>query len=228
MQVKSSGNSLLGLALEFSSPTQDKKSVLLAASGNTLLTMTQFSSHFTSVIMPRVVTKLDQDPAWVIQESSINMAGHVLKEIRALCYKSKPVKSADHALAPSDYHAVLGDIKIFANGSMFPPANSWTVNSEFISWSSSSQGTKKLSVKIVWQLKVGNADLFDQYNEYVNRGRSSNEYLGVAVVKSFYVSDLEVDSGTPSVKFVIQACGSDGGVQKLEGSPFIQLQVEDS
>ncbi|KAL8552239.1 hypothetical protein ACS0TY_001077 [Phlomoides rotata] len=233
--VKSSGDSLLGLALQFSSPTRDKRSVLLAASENTLLTMTQFSSHFTSVIMPRRVSKLDQDPAWVIHESSIDMPGHILKEIRALCYTSKPIKSADHgphSLAPSNYYAVLGDIKIFTgeDNSKFPPANAWLVNSEFISWSTSNtaQGSKKLSVKLVWQLKVGNADPFDQYKIYVSRGKSSSEYLGVALLKSFYVSDLEVDSGTPSVKFVIQVCGSEGGVQKLEDSPFIQLQVGDS
>ncbi|KAK6135751.1 hypothetical protein DH2020_030531 [Rehmannia glutinosa] len=168
--VKSSGNSQLGLALEFSSATEEKKnSVFLAASGNTLLTMNQFSSRFTSVIMPRRVTKLDEKTGWVIQESSIDMAGQILKEIRAICYRSKPGKSvavaADTTLpdGPSDYYyAVLGDIKITTDGenSKFPPSNLWLVDGEFVSWTSGSQGSKKLSVKIVWRLKVGNADLF--------------------------------------------------------------------
>ncbi|KAI3458498.1 hypothetical protein Pfo_015161 [Paulownia fortunei] len=245
--VKLSGNSLLGLALEFSSVTEEKRSIFLAASGNTLLTMNQFSSHFTSVIMPRQVTKLEEEPGWVIQESSIDMAGHILKEIRAVCYRSKPEKyvavAADKTLfrGPSEYYAVLGDIKITTDGenSKFPPSNSWLVDSEFVSWTSGSQGSKHLSVKIVWQLKVGKADLFPKYNIYVDKLSSSsgnqsrmlelaNEYLGVALVKSFYISDLEVPSGTSSLKFIIQVYGLDGACQKLEDSPFLQLQVEDS
>ncbi|KAK6156089.1 hypothetical protein DH2020_010337 [Rehmannia glutinosa] len=205
--VKSSGNSQLCLALEFSSATEDKKnSVFLAASGNTLLTMNQFSSRFTSVIMPRRVTKLDEKTGWVIQESSIDMAGQILKEIRAICYRSKPGKSvavaADTTLSdgPSDYYyAVLGDIKITTDGenSKFPPSNLWLVGREFVTSSSS-----------------GN--------------QSRNEYIGVALVKSFYISDLEVPEGTSSLKFIIQVCGLDGTCQKLEDSPFFQLQVESS
>lgn len=241
MKVKSSGNSLLGLALGFSSATNEKKSVLLAAPGNTLLTMTQFSSRFTSVVMPQRVTKLEQEPGWVIQESSINMAGHILTEIQALCYRSKPERSAAAAVgdtlshAPSNYYVALGDLKIAAGGenTKFPPSGSWHVASEFVSWTSGSQGSKNLSVKIIWQLKAGIADPFPKYNVFVEKLNSSSygavvahEYLGEAVVKSFYISDLEVSSGTSSLKFVIQVCGLDGTSQKLEDAPFLQLKVE--
>lgn len=245
--MKTSGNSLLGLALGFSSATNEKKSVLLAAPGNALLTMNQFSSRFTSVVMPRRVTKLDQEPGWVIQESSIDMSGHILQEIRALCYKAKPERSASIAAnnpsspAPSDYSAVLGDIKIStdAENTKFPPSNAWHVDSEFISWTSGSQGSKNLSVKISWQLKVGNADLFPKYNIFVEKLSSSlsgnqsrllevaNEYLGEAVVESFYISELAVPSGTSSLKFIIQVGGLDGASQKIEDSPFLQLKVAD-
>ncbi|PIN14587.1 Mannosyl-glycoprotein endo-beta-N-acetylglucosaminidase [Handroanthus impetiginosus] len=234
--VKSKANSLLGFALEFSSATEEKKSILLAASGNTLLTMNQFSSCFTSVIMPRRVTKLEKERGWVIQESSISMPGHILKEIRAICYKS----NTENSIATSQYHAALGDIKITTTGknSKFPPSDSWLVDGEFVSWTSGSQGSKRLSVKIVWRLKVGNADLFPKYNLYVGKItglltgnesgvlESANEYVGVAVVKSFYVSDLEVPSGTSGLKFIIQVCGLDGAMQKLEDSPFLLLQVQ--
>lgn len=243
--VKSSGNSMLGLALGFSSSTNEKKSVLLAAPGNTLLTMNQFSSHFTSVVMPRRVTKLDQEPGWVIQESSIDMSGHILQEIRALCYRAKPERSASVAAdrssspAPSEYSAVLGDIKIStdAENTKYPPSNSWHVDSKFINWTSGSQGSKKLSVKITWQLKVGNSDIFPKYNIFVEKLNSSssgnqsqllkvaNEYLGEAVVQSFYISELAVPSGTSSLKFRIQVCGLDGASQKIEDSPFLQLQT---
>ncbi|XP_047983700.1 cytosolic endo-beta-N-acetylglucosaminidase 1-like isoform X1 [Salvia hispanica] len=241
--VKSNGNSLLGLALGFSSASNEKKTVLLAASGNTLLTMTQFSSRFTSVVMPRRVTKLDQEPGWIIQESSINMAGHILTEIQALCYRPKPERSAaDYVLsrAPSEYYAVLGDLKISADGenTNFPPSDSWNVSSEFVSWTSGSQGSKNLSVKIIWQLKAGYADLFLNYNIFVEKLNSpssgtqsrlsevAHEYLGEAAVKSFYISDLEVPSGTSFLKFIIQVRGLDGTSQKLEDAPFLQLKVE--
>ncbi|KAI3470921.1 hypothetical protein Pfo_027584 [Paulownia fortunei] len=243
--VKSSGNSLLGLALESSSATKEKKSVFLAASGSTLLTMNQFSSQFTDVIMPHRVTKLEAEPGWVMQESSIEMKGHILKEIRAVCYRSKPKKSvavADdktHSRGPSEYYTVLGDIKITSSGenSKFPPSTSWLVDGQFVNWASGPEGSKHLSVKITWQLKDGNADLFPKYNIYVGKLTSMSSgnhsemlggaqvYLGVAAVKSFYISDLEVASGTSILKFIIQVCGLDGACQKLEDSPFFLLQV---
>ncbi|KAL0452691.1 UNVERIFIED_CONTAM: Cytosolic endo-beta-N-acetylglucosaminidase 1 [Sesamum latifolium] len=235
--VKSSGNSLLGLALATSTTTNEQKTIFLAASGNALLTMNQFSSQFTEVIMPRRVTKLEAEPGWIMQESSIEMHGHVLKEIRAVCYRSKPKTPSS---APSEYYAVLGDIKITTSGenTNFPPSTAWTVDGQFISWTSGPKGSKNLSVKITWQLKDGNADLFSKYNIYVNKLTSvssvyqsemidgSQEYLGVAAAKSFYISDLEVASGISSLKFIIQVCNPDGDCQKLEESPFFLLQVQ--
>ncbi|KAL8050132.1 hypothetical protein ABFX02_06G063200 [Erythranthe guttata] len=240
--VKSSGNSLFGLALEFSSPTKETKAVFLAASGNTLLTMNQFSRYYTNVIMPRGVTKEGEESGWVLQESSIEMSGHTLKEIRAVCYKLKleksPAVAADEtpSRGPSEYNAVLGDIKIFSGGnnSNFPPSDSWLVGGEFVSWSLDSKGLKKLSVKIVWQLKIGDGDIFPKYNVYVDKVTSSSsenqdsEFIGEAVVKTFYVSDLEVPSGTSGLKFRIQVCGPDGDRQKLEESPFFLVKVEGS
>ncbi|KAL6545124.1 hypothetical protein OROHE_009789 [Orobanche hederae] len=240
--VKSNGNSQLGLSLEFYSATNEKKLIFLAASGNTLLTMNQFSSRFTNVIMPHRVTKLEDKNGWVVQESNINMPGHLLAEIRAVCYKSKPEKSvafvADKTLshgASDSYYAVLGDIKIISDeqNSKFPPSNSWLVDSEYVGWTRNTQGSRKLSVKIVWGLKVGSDDIFAKYNVYVDKVTSSlsgnqiNEFLGVAFVRGFYVSDLEVPEGTSSVKFIIQVCGLDGACQKNEDCPFFQLQVED-
>ncbi|KAK4385293.1 hypothetical protein Sango_2653300 [Sesamum angolense] len=247
MQVKSSRNSLLGLALVLSSATDERKSVLLAASGNTLLTMNQFSSRYATVIMPRQVTKAEGESKWILQESRLDMAGHTLEEIRAVCYRSKLEKSAEAVSntlsdGPSGYYAILGDIKITTAGdnSKFPPSDSWLVDGQFVSWTSGSQGSKLLSVKIMWQLKVGNADPFPKYNIYVDKITSTssgnqnlkpsegNKYLGMTVAKSFYVADLEVPSGISSLKFMIQVYGLDGACQKLEDSPFLLLQVDGS
>ncbi|KAK6145556.1 hypothetical protein DH2020_022376 [Rehmannia glutinosa] len=247
-QVKSSGNSLFGLALQSSNATNEKSSVFLAASRSTLLTMNQFSSQFTKVIMPHRVTELEAEPGWIMQESSINMKGHILREIWAVCYSSKPRKSVvaaddkNHYHGPSEYYAVLGDIKITSSGdnTKFPPSTSWLVDGQFVSWTSGPNGSKLLSVKISWKLKDGNADLFTKYNIYVSKLTNKlsgnhrelleggQDYIGVAEVNSFYISKLEVPSGISSLKFVIQVCGIDGGCQKLEDSPFFLLQVQGS
>ncbi|KAK6122015.1 hypothetical protein DH2020_044244 [Rehmannia glutinosa] len=242
--VKSSGNSLLGLALQSSNATNEKRSIFLAASRSTLLTMNQFSSQFTKVIMPHRVTELEAEPGWIMQESSINMKGHILREIWAVCYSSKPRKSVvaaddkNHYHGPSEYYAILGDIKVTSSGdnTKFPPSTSWLVDGQFVSWTSGPNGSKLLSVKISWKLKDGNADLFTKYNIYVSKltnklsgnhrelVEGGQDYIGVAVVNSFYISKLEVPSGISSLKFVIQVCGLDGGCQKLEDSPFFLLQ----
>ncbi|KAL8051368.1 hypothetical protein ABFX02_06G143700 [Erythranthe guttata] len=220
--VKSSENSMLGLALKTLSANNEKTSVFLAASENTSLTI---MNQFSKVIMPHKVTNLGADqPGWVMQETSIQMKGQVLEEIRAVCYKSNPEKSSS-----SEYYAILGDIKITSSGETptFPPSSSWVVDGQFVNWTSDPKGSKHLSVKITWKLKDGNnADNFTKYNIYVEKLTKEYEYIGVAAVQSYYVSDLEVTAGTSSLKFIVQVCGLDGACQKLEDSPFFLLQVQ--
>lgn len=249
--VKSDGSSLIGLSLELST-TNGKTLILLASTGSTLLTMNQFSSKFSTVIMPRRVTKSETAPGWVIQESNIAMDGYTLTEIHVVCYKSKPghnyfsldsrsnSKDASLAHGPSDYYAVLGNIivKTSEQNSVFPPSASWLVEGQYIKWTSGSQGSKTLSVKIIWKLKDGDDSLFPKYNIYVEKLTKQGGgnpvgvlegvqgYLGVAQVEAFYVSDLAVPSGTSSLKFIIQVCSVDGVGQKLEDSPSFQLGVE--
>ncbi|CAK9164318.1 unnamed protein product [Ilex paraguariensis] len=252
--VKTEGNSMLGLYLQFSFGLNGRKTVLLASSGNTLLTMNQFSSQFSDVIMPHRVMNQEKAPGWVIQESSIAMNGYVLTEIHAVCYKAKPGvtelrlesdsvgENNTTARGPSEYYAVLGSltVKTSSPNSDFPPSSLWLVEGQDIEWTSGSQGSKILSVKVVWKLKHGNASLFPNYNIYVEKLANQSvanlggvvdgvqEYIGVALVQAFYVSDLVVPSGTSSLKFIIQVCASDGTCQKLDDSPFLQLHVEGS
>ncbi|KAI8030212.1 Cytosolic endo-beta-N-acetylglucosaminidase 1 [Camellia lanceoleosa] len=244
--VKSDGSSLIGLSLKFSSSTNEKTSVLLASHGNALLTMNQFSSEFSKIIMPRQVTKPETDPGWVIQESSITMNGSTLTEIHAVCYHSKPelnrmsLKSqpdgVDNSLdrGSTQYFAILGHFTVKTPGQNldFPPSTSWLVEGQYISWTSGSQGSKTLSVKIVWKLKDGNASLFPKYNIFVeklaNQETGAQEYLGVAEIQAFYVSDLSVPSGTSNLKFIIQVCGDDGTSQTVDDSPSFQLPVKRS
>ncbi|XP_059666789.1 cytosolic endo-beta-N-acetylglucosaminidase 1-like [Cornus florida] len=236
--VKSDGNSLVGLLLEFSSTLKERTSVLLASFGSTV---DQLSSNFSEVIRPIRVTKPETAPGWVIQESSIAMNGYTLTEIHAVCYQSNPEVNEDNSLArsPSEYFAVLGHITVRTSekNSMFPPSTSWLVEGQYINWTSGSQGSKTLSVKVLWKLKDGDSSEFPKYNIYVEKlatnavGETGKmhgvpEYLGVAQVEAFYVSDLVVPLDTSSLKFIIQVCGNDGACQTLDDSPSFQLNVE--
>ena len=56
--------------------------------------------------------------------------------------------------------------------------------------------------------------------------KKEQEYLGVAQVEAFYVSDFVVPSGTSSLKFIMQVRGTDAASQKLDDCPYFQLDVE--
>ncbi|KAJ9160381.1 hypothetical protein P3X46_025788 [Hevea brasiliensis] len=247
--VQSDGGSLLGLSLQFSSTLNERISVLIAP-----WETNQLSNKFSQVIVPNRVNKQELAPGWVIQESSIEMNGYTLTEIHAVCYRPKPEigklslehKSDGHndklAQGPSEYFAVLGHItiKTSKDNPVFPPSSSWLVEGQYIKWSSGSQGSKSLSVKIAWKLKDGSNFQSSKYNIYVEKlakttvGNSGGrvegiqEYIGVAYVEAFYVYDLSIPSTTTTLKFIIQVCGVDGASQKLDDSPYYQLDVEAS
>ncbi|OVA02794.1 Glycoside hydrolase [Macleaya cordata] len=252
--VRSDGRSLVGLSLVFSCNTNERTSVLLASSGETLITMNQFAGKFDKVIMPLRVTKLDAEAlrgkGWVIQESSIAMSGYTLTEIHMVCYRSKPELSelrlhqdptsegTKLPHASPGYYASLGHvtIKTSEQNLNFPPFTSWVVEGQYISWTkSSSEQSKSLSFKIFWRLRNDHGSLFPKYSIYVSRIvkhavdgniEGAKEYLGVARVQAFYVSDLEVPDGVSSLKFIIQVCGIDGACQELDSCPAFLLDVE--
>lgn len=238
MQVKSENNSRLGLFLSFVSTLNKKKSVLLVSWNSH-----HFSSKFSTVIRTRQLEKPGTSPGWVIEESSIRMKGHILTEIHALCYRSKPEfderipkskSSQDDSCAhnSTEYYAVLGHISMKSCGqnSVFPPSDMWLVQGQYIQWTTGSEDTKYLSLKITWKMKDGNDSEFSTYNIYVEKlaeGKPKGEqsYLGVARVEAFYVYDLATSSDTSSIKFIIQVCGGDGSSQKLDDSPVFLLDT---
>lgn len=223
-------SSMLGLSLEFFS-SSEKKSVLLASSGNILHIMNRFSSKFGNVIMSRQAKNQDT-PEWALQESSIAMSGYTLTGIHAVCYKLNPKISSDRD--PSEYYAVLGhiEVKTSVDISYFPPYSAWLVEGQYIKWALNSEGSKTVSAKIIWSLKNGNASCFPKYNIYVKKQPNSStaeekeEFLGVAEVEAFYISDLVVPSGSTSLNFIVQVCSIDGSSQKLDDSPSFLLPVE--
>ncbi|KAK9913782.1 hypothetical protein M0R45_037591 [Rubus argutus] len=237
--VRSDNNSRLGLFLNFVSTLNEIKSVLLVSWNSN-----QFSSKFSTVIRTCQLEKPGTAPGWVIEESIIRMKGYRLTEIHAVCYKSKPEfderipkskssQDTSRTQNSTEYYAVLGHISIKTCGqnSEFPPSDSWLVEGQYIQWTTGSKDGKSLSLKITWKLKDGNDSAFSTYNIYVEKlaeGKPKEEhsYLGVARVEAFYVHNMAVPSDTSSIKFIIQVCGGDGSVQKLDDSPVFLLDTE--
>ncbi|KAK4273731.1 hypothetical protein QN277_017070 [Acacia crassicarpa] len=238
--VKSDSNSSLALALEFTSIANERTSVLVTSQE-----MNQLSNKFNKVLMTRELKGVS--PEWVVHEGTITMNGYKLTEILAVCYRSEPqfnvprLKSRsygpDNAVGSStNYFAVLGHItvKSSAHNSDFPVSTSWLVGAEYIKWTSDSEGSKTLSLKLLWELKDGRNYEFLNYKVYVEKlsGQTERvrepEYLGIAQVNCYYVSDLKIPSVVSRVKFIIQACSDDGTNQKLDDSPYYELHVENS
>ncbi|CAI8597376.1 unnamed protein product [Vicia faba] len=230
--VKSNGNSSLGLKLVFTSNKDETVSAFLTSQE-----VHNFSNKFDKVIKTREQKGFSS--GWAINESEIEMNGYTLTEIHAVCYISdcKDFTSA----SPSDYYALLGHITVKSSDYKpnFPVSSSWLVDGKFIKWTSGSEGSKTLSIKISWTLKDGKNYLSLKYNIYLVKSskqasdspsRTSEsvkeEYLGVAQVNCFYVSDLEVPSDTSSLKFIVQVCSVDGTIQALDESPYYELEVE--
>ncbi|GLT92925.1 hypothetical protein SLE2022_107350 [Rubroshorea leprosula] len=240
--VKSNANSLVGLSLEFSSEVKERKKLLLASHG-----FDHILNKFSKVIVPNQPRETEWAPSqgWVIQESSILMNGYTLTEIHAVCYRPQPESSTfgsesqSNIQGPEEYLAVLGYIRISNSkeNPNFPPSTSWTVDGQYIEWAGS-QGSRTLSLKINWKLKDGSESLFPSFNIYVEKLtkqevedvggklKGTPEYLGIAHVEAFYISDLTIPSDTSSLKFIIQVSDANGGTQKLDESPFFQVDVE--
>lgn len=235
LQVKSELDCLVGLSLEFSSTTDKQIALLLPSNENVVGSMNWFSAKFDKVIAPLRVRTSARAPEWTITEGSIEMSGYSLRRIDAVCYRS--ILRNSGAESACKFYAVLGHISIESSesSSYLPPYNSWLVEAEHIKWiSSPSPGFKSLSVLITWRLREGcaaQAPGFRNFNIYVEREkevesgspRSVREFLGVAQVGAFYVSDLVVPTDVSSLRFIVQVCGDDGVCLKLEESPRLSL-----
>ncbi|KAL1307977.1 hypothetical protein HN51_049888 [Arachis hypogaea] len=225
--VKSDSNSLLGLVLNVTSTINENVSILSAP---------QEMVNHLSQKFDKIVPTTEQNGSsteWIMHEFTIDMNGYTLTEIRAMCYRQDHEltlnsRRLDHDLV-TDYSAILGHVTITPSEykPSFPVSNSWLVNGEYIDLKSSPKGDSKLlSVKISWKLKEEkDYSVFSHYNVYMENESKVKEYIGVAHVNSFYVSELEVPSATSSFKFIIQVCNVDGTNQKLDESPYYQLEV---
>ncbi|XP_031497779.1 cytosolic endo-beta-N-acetylglucosaminidase 1-like [Nymphaea colorata] len=246
-------NSLLGLALEFQSISNKRSMILLAPEG-------RFSSDKVAAtgevdganelprkfetIMPLQVNSLstqsDTMTKWILNECSLQMPGHTLQNIYVVSYKevSAP-ENADSTLTSStNYHALLGHITIRSSmkNMTFPPRNAWAFEGEDLFWSSSPEGIKTISVKLVWRLEAESSEsrpLYTRFNIYVRKLvggpdddiTGQEEYLGAARVEAFYVSALAVEPNVTYLRFILQVCATDGTVGKLADAPVLLVAV---
>lgn len=245
--VKSDGSSLLGLSLQLVSESNEQTSILFAYDS-----MNQFVAKFDKVVIPHRVTELAREtqgsPEWIIERSSISMSGYTVTEILVVCFKAtpdvldfkQPRKLGATTLAqadPLEFLASLGHISINTcdQNYDFPPSTSWKVSGENVTWNTGSSGIKTVSIKVFWSLKEGDSSRFPGYKIYAvkqdkrvvggDTGGVQN-FVGVARVGAFYISEFEVPAGILSLKFIIQVCGADGACQKLDTSPALILDVE--
>lgn len=228
LQVKSYENSLLGLVLKLSSATGHTETLLLASSKTS-----QFRNTF---IMPRQVKNEGAAAEWMIVETEIAMNGYRLTGVYAVCFRpgqleSRPAGQDRLSLDTMEkYFAVLGHISIKNSGQNFnfPPSTSWLIKGQHMKLTSDSESSKTLSINITWELKDGDESLFPKYNIFVQKltnQEAKHEYLGVAQVEAFYVSELVIPNGTNSIKFIIQVCAVDSTCQNLDDSPFLIVDV---
>ncbi|XP_010921546.1 cytosolic endo-beta-N-acetylglucosaminidase 1 [Elaeis guineensis] len=248
------GNSILGLSLDFSSEINGRRSILIINDVQSRSTVNHWRNKYDEIIYSQVkktTMEVLADAAWIVCEASVKMSGYILTGIHvvgsnmrrpgmtesATMHSTKLENETVSTDGFSPYCASLGHITIRTSeqSMAFPPADSWITEGQHISWTSLSQETKAVSLKIAWILKSGNTTSFMNYNIYVekiakdatsDRIYKVPSYLGIAKVETFYVSDLDVPSGVTSLRFIIQGCGLDGACQELHESPAFVLAVE--
>ncbi|MQM18169.1 hypothetical protein Taro_051152 [Colocasia esculenta] len=250
--VSSENSSILGLSFGLTSNDDGEQMRILLAAGGKSFLPANLLNQFDEVITPSLVAekKTLTGPSWILHESSIEIPGHTLTEIYAVCYPKADHSSSklvpdqeqnlrkDSIVASSSFHAALGHISIKTSQTEFPNAASWMLSCENTSWTTASGGNRMINTKIIWELKTGDASTFMRYNIFVKRiskqlaaGSSSvianEDFLGVTRLNCYYVSDLKVPAGVTTLVFIVQVCGLDGSCQKLEESPSFELPVEE-
>ncbi|GLJ37366.1 hypothetical protein SUGI_0758260 [Cryptomeria japonica] len=157
--------------------------------------------------------------------------------------------SAIESTANLEYWASLGNISITSpeDDKKVPPSDMWIINGTDISWETASTGGRMLSINIGWKLKEGSYfstvepgypfPRYDLYVERINQLQVNKlrgihpmmdkevDYLGVAVVQAFYVSNLLVPSECKALKFILQVCMPSGIFVPLEDSPSFSINV---
>ena len=123
------------------------------------------------------------------------------------------------------YDACLGHIAISndANNGF----NILTFECSGVSWGEVI-GNRVVSLKLDWTVESLNEAKIVNYRIYVATDATIDgefEHLGVAMVKSFYVSELPVPEGTRTLTFYLQVSCVRGVSTKLANAPCVTIQI---
>nr|CAB3465559.1 unnamed protein product [Digitaria exilis] len=244
--VRADASSVVGLSLNLSS-NKHSTSILVAEDIATFIRKKQNHKYGSYVKADKVQPLAPDNQDWIVYKATAqSSASYILTGINIVCTlkiagKISPETDEDRVSdanvdASSSYHVSLGHISIQKTdaNTEFPPAGSWVTEGEHISWSNSSNTTKRVNLKLNWKLKTPDQPSFRKYNIYVEKStadpnsKTSRSYLGVATVDTFYVSGLEVASQVTNLKFIIQAFAHDGSWQELIDCPEFLLDIAHS
>ena len=123
------------------------------------------------------------------------------------------------------YDACLGHIAISndANNDF----NILTFKCSGVSWGEVI-GKRVVSLKLNWTVESLNEAEIVNYRIYVATDAANDgefEHLGVAMVKSFYISELPVLEGTRTLTFYLQVSCMRGVSTKLAQAPCVTIQI---
>ncbi|XP_010423470.1 PREDICTED: cytosolic endo-beta-N-acetylglucosaminidase 1 [Camelina sativa] len=226
--VKSDTRSELSILLQFSSPSNETKSLLMAPNDSI--------SRVGNMFLPCHLTSTQTKSDWTVHETNLVLDGYTLTEISAFCSTPDDLTEEANTL---EYFALLGHISIKSQQKtkLFPLA----IEAHDVKIVPGDPGSKTLSCKLEWRLKHPKEDFtFTRYNVYAEDLKSSDYrprkvmeerriekvFLGTAHVNAYYVSELVVGSDVKGVRFVVQPCGEDGTWQELDASPNLLVEIE--
>lgn len=222
--------------------SNENKQVRILLADNVISSVGMLTRQFGEVTCVPVEKSREEgavDSPWIIYESIVGMKGYTLNDIYIYCYTVKQEQEEAKFEDSSPYSASLGHISIrnSAENIKFPPADSWIIELQDVSWGVQESGAKTASLTITWKLKEENARSFPKYNIYIeklgNQAKTDpdpavsdgKKFLGFARVERFYVSNLRLEApeGIIRVKFIVQPSRDDGVCQELDNCPALEF-----
>ncbi|KAM0830144.1 hypothetical protein ACQ4PT_066391 [Festuca glaucescens] len=240
--VNADANCVVGLSLDLSSRNKGNTSILIANDIAAFHRKKQNGMYSSYVQSDKVAPQGPDNQNWVLYQATVqSSASYTLTGINIVCTlkttgevnteSEEDGSSEANGNRSLPYHASLCHVSIRNSNDdkLFPPAKSWMTEGWYISWSKNSNTSKLLSLKVSWKLNTSRQASFMKYNVYVEKltvdsnAKASRNFLGVASVEAFYVSNLQIPDEVTSLKFIIQPCGHDGSRQELEECPKLFL-----
>ncbi|ANM65635.1 Glycosyl hydrolase family 85 [Arabidopsis thaliana] len=230
--VKSDETSNLGILLSFSSPSLETKSILVAPEDPI--------RRFDDMSLQCLTTSVQTVSEWTVHEASLVMDGHTLTEISAFCYRPENSTKSAEFVALLGHISVKDHVQNQQNPEILLPASSWVIEAHNVELVPGNSSSKILRVKLEWRQKDLEDSAFTRYNVYaenvkstdlrprkvLEKPKSETVLLGIAHVPAYYVAELVVESDVKAVRFMVQACGEDASLGKLDEALNLLVDLE--